>query len=819
MAVREPLEKAEESNLRHPKRAEYLAIVAAYEDNDLEGTLDLMNGVAVYALRVPRFRQQLTQLMDEEIEGQPPTVNRREIAAAIFDFIEAYQPMEEAVSEADWPTGIQGTAFVVTAANKALLPIPKAFIGREEISDRLLTLLEEEGTEGICLHGLGGNGKTSLSHFTLRRWLERSDERRVYWVGLEFISSAAALRHALAAFIAPGAPAQNDEEIFRQLDKLPAGILYLDNLESVLDDPEAYSLVERLALRANSLSVLASSRRQLAGFHGIALDVLSKNDGVALFSHLWWRHRGEQLNQEEQEKLQQFVREELGSHPLSIELVASHAETVIDLNQLMEEFQEAHPHYLTRFASSGGGRLNNLHGSFELSLRKLADQPKAMAFLFLNAVLQEGINGKLQKILIQSNLFTPTDRATLFKRNLLKVVKGKLLSPPPLSRFLRSYLALEEESERREQIYSLGLVLIFGGHTSTPASLSFIDFYTPFLVQFPDLVVAYASLSFSDLSRYFYRAQPVLEKLSAHPLISREESGFTRASIQQNLGLLTKLRGETATAAEYLFQSLETWQVLGDQARVARVNTELGKLFHETGDYSKALTYFTEAKHRFLQLEDRFNAADAFFHIGRVELQLREFEKAHLAFEQALKAYDTIDEPMGEARVLAFLSRLERLRDNEPAAQQHYQKAIRLIESVHPTEKVGIAAAQLGGIIAMENDFATAANFLSFAEEKHQREASLHDQAMIQRGLATFHARQGNSKAAATHWMRSIELFQQKNAHPNVATGLLELANYLKTVHPENEHIPIVLQQAQDLIEKYNLDGVRSFLRYVKENN
>jgi len=816
MAIPERTNKDEIVNLRAPGREEYVAIISAYEDNDLELTIDLMSEVEAYAVRTPRFRQQLNQLLDEEIERSQRTISRQEIAEAMFDFIRSYEPLETRSSDPAHTTDLVSQAYVVVASDRKRLPVPGNFVGRSVIANQLLGMLEDDNDQGVCITGLPGNGKTSLCHYVLRQWLQKKTDRQIYRLGLEFMSTAGAFLQGLACLCKLGPYENNPEKIWQAIRLLPPGILYLDNLETPLIDSKTYNLLEQLS-QVDGLKILASSRQAVAGFRRLGLDVLSEEDALHLFSSLWWQQRGERvLPEADDKKLRNFIMTHLSAHPLSIELVASHAETVTDLDQLIEEFKEAHAYYLTRFGSDEEGRLNNLERSFDLSLQKLERTPHALRFLLLCAVFTNGLGGPAQKQLIREGVFKPADRATLLMRSLLKISDGRLKLPPPLTRYLQSILLVPEETELRGQIFEVGLSLAQSKETPVVIRLQFLAFFAPFLEEFPQLINVYAGLSNLDFVRNAFLARTALETLAENHLFQLEENGPLLGKIKTELGQIANWQGENTTAKEWLQRAEEIFLQTNRPLDLAHVKSNQGVQSQDRGDLDLATTRFREALELYQQVGDKRGMAEMLQKKAVIEMQRQDLVAAKTTLDLAENLFIEVGSEQGHANVLAGRGHWH-LKNKEPEeAISFFNRAKKMYKKVGEPRGEANILLNLGRIALDKKEVSKGLDLLTQAQKIYNRTGSQSGEATINRFLAKHYSRIGEWTEAQKNWKNAIDIYFKTDANGDLAHCLLEIAAIVKMTKGDADSL---ISDAEKIITDYHLTHLQPLLKEIKSYN
>jgi transcriptional regulator with XRE-family HTH domain len=143
---------------------------------------------------------------------------------------------------------------------------PKSFIGRENVRDEVIQLLEMNRL--VTLIGAGGIGKTRLSLQVGEKLLSAHADG-IWLVALDPLSDPTLISHSIAAVF--GIRERGDQGIFTKLLEAlrsKSMLLILDNCEHLL--PACTQLIETLLQNCPHLKILATSR-EILGADGEAV--------------------------------------------------------------------------------------------------------------------------------------------------------------------------------------------------------------------------------------------------------------------------------------------------------------------------------------------------------------------------------------------------------------------------------------------------------------------------------------------------------------------------------------------------------------------
>ncbi|MGW6568290.1 tetratricopeptide repeat protein [Streptomyces sp. NPDC054975] len=264
--------------------------------------------------------------------------------------------------------GVVLPAEALTLSPGGLVHLPertKLFVGRA----RELTLLDEgTGLQAIC--GLGGIGKSTLA----ARWAADrvADHTVVWWITAETPAELDAGLADLARAMQPSVVGVLPENALREralqwLASNDGWLLVLDNVSDPAD------LRPLLARAGDGGRILVTSRRA-SGWQDlgrtVALDVLGPGEAAELFTGVC-----------EAEDGLGALCEELGYLPLALKQAAAYCAEAGITPRTYLELVAAYPAEMFAATAEGGEAERTLARVWQVTLRRLADTPRAVTIL------------------------------------------------------------------------------------------------------------------------------------------------------------------------------------------------------------------------------------------------------------------------------------------------------------------------------------------------------------------------------------------------------------------------------------------------------
>ncbi|MEM8585723.1 MAG: tetratricopeptide repeat protein [Bacteroidota bacterium] len=798
-----------------PSSPTYTSIRSILEQGQLQQALEAIGQVDGYEERVLGLLGRLSRLDQEEDEqgtNELRRVTRNRIQRSAIRLLMELKPLEDLETEAKeaHSTDRQGEYWrILKEADDAYLTTDY-FIGREQTIEICLNQLDTY-KRALAIIGLAGNGKTSICHQIINRWLSSESGRVVYVLEVEFLSSYQALLNGLAEMAgldtSKGVP--TEQAILAQLDELPAGLLYLDNIESAIDEAGHTQMLLRKLSGLNSLKVIGSSRRAIPAWSEMDLDVLEDEDAVALFHNMWLEKAGWSRVVPDQELIHQFVTQDLSCHPLSISIVASHARSFINLEELVEWFRGHSCELSQRFASSGTHRLDSLNYSLGLSIERLQDQPQARLLLALCAIFRHGLSPTLQKVLVANGAFDLRDRASLIERSLADFSdQGYLRLLPPVVRFVR--VILNDNADDRmnpEALFNtIHLVALDERSTTIDEHLDYVSYFASLNYTNPKLY----DLPFKWMNRYhqrLFRARGILKTLSERSDLPSHHK--QHANIKMYLGQLVQRSLDPDLARSYYQEALLLYQEADLPMGEAHIESHLGELEFISGTKDIARKHYNRALSLYSDLDLDRGKARIYDNLGRLEMRAARIDEARQYYQKALEIHQAKAGVTGQANALANLGRLELYYGDRSEARKYYLQALSLYQQQNSATGVAYMYRNLGQLEAKSDQPEKARQHFKLAMDYSKQAGDLLGLANTYFYSALLEQKIGDLLKAKANWLNALDGYRKVKYIEYIANTLLYLTETQLDIDGKVSEINAWLQEAETLIETNNLDAYR----------
>jgi len=173
-----------------------------------------------------------------------------------------------------------------------------------------------------------------------------------------------------------------------------------------------------------------------------------------------------------------------------------------------------------------------------------------------------------------------------------------------------------------------------------------------------------------------------------------------QSSLLATFGALANRRGEYQMARRHLERALEIGREIGDRRGEEVVLTNLGIVLYCLGDYQQATAYAEQARQIGLEIGDRRYQGWALHTLGRIAAQQARYARAQSCYEQGRQIGQELGDRQLESLVFSSLSLLAHQLDDDGAALEHAQEALRIIEAIGEPVDTGYALTNLGYALA-----------------------------------------------------------------------------------------------------------------------
>jgi DNA-binding SARP family transcriptional activator len=699
------------------------------------------------------------------------------------------------------------------AVPRQLPAAARHFTGRRGELDRILDLLGPSqptdvrgGTVVIsAIDGMAGIGKTALAIHAAHRLAEGFPDGQLfldlhgYTQGQRPRTATQALAWLLRALgVPPG-------QIPRELEQ--AAALYRQHLADtrtliVLDNAATEAQVRPLLPGAGSCLMLITSRRRLKGLddaHTLSLDLLPAPAAVALLRAVI----GPGRIPAEDPRLSE-IAELCGYLPLALRIAASllHHRPAWHLEHLAEQLRDRH----RRVAALSDGE-RELAAVFDLSYTSLDEQHRRL-WRRLGLIPGPDLDAYAAAALVQVD-------PTLADGLLEELVDHNLLTAYAPGRYrlhdlLRAHArAQAADDPAPDRDAAVNRLLRYYAHTAHNASIPItrrpppapdgpVPAHTPALpgakdarawlraerdnleaaqahAQADSLHVHTVALA-AGLAEILRTDGPYARALAIHRAATEAAERHGRptahAAALTDLGIMRRLVGDLAGAADTFSQALRIYRAADDRDGEANALAELGRARGYAGDLVRSVDAFTRALEIYRATGDRHGEADMLAELGIMRRVSGDPAGAADSFAQALEIYRTIGDRHGEADALTELGRAQALIGNPAEAGDALGRALEFYRVTGHHHGEAYVLANLGTVRRLTGDLPGAGDALGQALKIYRHIGYRQGEAEALANLGIIRRLTGDLAGADVAQTRALEIYREIGSRHDEAWAL-----------------------------------------------
>ena len=587
------------------------------------------------------------------------------------------------------------------------------FVGREQIMDRLLSVLKDEnGRSRTCLTGMGGIGKTTIA-MQLAHQLKNYFPDGVLWADAAQQEPMTIVDQWATAYGYDLHHVKNEQERMLALRSI------LDKKQAliVVDDVSRAAGIRPLLPESGQCKLLFTSRNvgvaRLLDAQPVWLDGLSAENGRSLFAHFIPAPRAAR-----EPKAFETICELLHNLPLAIVIAGNYLleRQHMRLADFVEQLETATQKIDIRNAN------RQVRASFDISWDALHDEEKQW-FRILGV-----FNGRH---------FSAEAFAAIAKLNFLKagaqlqnLVELSLLNRMENGRFRQHPLLAEFANEKLSK--------------QDPAFQHTIDYYLNFAIAnqknysrlHPEwenlnagIQIAYQHHKWSEIAEFanalhspwfargrYSDARAAFSYASDAAMYLEDEKEY--ANVHFRWGQASLEQSDYVQAQEKFEESLKIYEEGNDKPGIGNVHYELSRIAINQGSYEKADSLLASSHQIRHDLADSSGLAEIFFQQARSFHRQGNYSAANQLCQDALLLHEETNNSLGEIRVLRLLTSITTMMQAFSPALNYAERALKLAEEIEDAGEVAMAYYSLS--IAHHNlqDIKKA---LTFADESLNR--------------------------------------------------------------------------------------------------
>lgn len=170
------------------------------------------------------------------------------------------------------------------------------------------------------------------------------------------------------------------------------------------------------------------------------------------------------------------------------------------------------------------------------------------------------------------------------------------------------------------------------------------------------------------------------------------------SSTLNNLGVISRKKGNIPKAFECYNKCLKLNEELGDKKGIALALSNIGFIYNQQGDLSQAMDYYKQSLKMRETIGDKDGVASSLTNIGFVYNQQGNVPRAMDYFIRSLKLREALGDKDGIAVTLINMGYIYRNQGNIPKALEYYSKCLKIQEELNDKSEIATLLSHIGSI-------------------------------------------------------------------------------------------------------------------------
>ena len=610
--------------------------------------------------------------------------------------------------------------------------------GVENIIQRLYESLQTDRSPWVsALIGLGGTGKTAVSHAVAQRIIEEGTFDQVIWITIDQEAAPLAMDKVVVILGEYLIPHQLDhtsqKRRFLQVKKALKAHRYLiiiDNLERSSDLSDLLTHLVDWSQPSKFLLTMRPFPPPDIDIFALQLNELSTPDALRLLRHQIDTIGASQFSQPDTKNLEDIVAI-VGGHPQALRLIAGLVR-IQPISQIKINIQTANLN-----------RISVLYDDIYKQAWQILQPAEKQLLATISSVTRTGTTAPHLKAIsfIRDDLFWPTI-TNLIELSLVEQKQGSM------PRFGLHSLTTQFLSSQRLQVAE--------GETNA----------------FWSIELLITNLNYWQHLVESGRLDSTLFKIESRNLLHAIHTGLLSTetwSPAVNLLLnIFQLIEQSGYWEEWLIAMKKAVTTSTDETQQLkyRLLNRMGYLYKLNQDFDQAITNYTKAEALAIQIDDKKAIAQAQLGLGQVYRYKRAYNKAEHYGLQALAGFTNLGlEEQYLASTLNTLGLIAYARGEFEIAEQYLTSAVP--HWYQTNDLVGLARTlnHLGNLMQATNNFKKAVGFHNEALAKAEQENSEIDKVMISLSLGTLYYNQDDFDNAEAVFRQADTPYLQQSEH------------------------------------------------------
>ncbi len=771
---------------------------------------------------IAQAREDLWQRLELQRKKQPDRTHLAEWFTPVVYFNQYIEALVNMKAVYDFPQDFYPTSVIIKMEGVSKL-IGSGFIGRKRYLNQLKRLFKD--SKNVCLHGLGGMGKTTLAEAFANNY-ENHQFKVIDFRGGTSINEAVIIEKLLNRY----KRTKPDEDL-------------LEAVENDIKNPKKTPI--------DKLNILIKEYLNL-----------KKNKVILLFDNfedVQTTEDGEQQRAIGSGSLKDFLKYLCQRAPGNYHILFTTRYKISDLEEEVVHIALDKMSYAEQYRMANYSEiLRGIPMTERIDMiRRLDGHPRAYAFLEAlfskDRLLDLGsLIGKVETQVFENLLLSKIyERLSAEEQRVLQMAGSCITRTPlaalsfiggdteeallPVLRSLDDWSLCFLEKDNRFEVHRLTREWLAQNKTSSEKikdwALKAGRYYLNLKNENDTLKIDEAILAKDyfemaedwieykflsvKLQDYFQQSGFYRKALEInHSITEKNLDDFTNADAYAKLGFLYRIIAETDRSLNYYHMSLNILRHSGDLKAIGSALNNLGMFFHEKGDNEEALKYFNESVSISRSVEDKRAEGITLSNIGGVFHAQKKYE---LALQFRLDGLNILKEINEENLSKAFdnIGQIYFAMGDIEKSMEYRLESLKISEQEGDFKTASITLFNIGFVCRSVGNLDMALNYLNKSLSLCQKIDIVTIEPQILHEIAQIYLSKGNANTALQYFDQALELSRQKNDKKSESKSLYSIGLLYQDKGDYDSALNYFEESLNFSRQINDLDGERATLTFI----
>ncbi|MDX2280338.1 MAG: tetratricopeptide repeat protein [Saprospiraceae bacterium] len=281
-----------------------------------------------------------------------------------------------------------------------------------------------------------------------------------------------------------------------------------------------------------------------------------------------------------------------------------------------------------------------------------------------------------------------------------------------------------------------------------------------------------------------------------------------------NMGTIFNLFGQNDQALALYEQSLAINKKIGDRKGEGATLSNISQIYDTKGDYDTAMRYLEQSLAIQQQIGDRQGEGTTLNNISQIHKIRGDYDTALRHLEQSLAIVQQIGDRKGEGVILNNTSQIHKIKGDYDTALRYLEQSLAIRQQIGDRYGESVTLNNISQIYSAKGDYDTALRYLEKSLIISQQIGDRNGEGVTLNNISQIYDAKGDYDTALRYLEQSLAIQQQIGDIYGVAINFTNMGVMLFDQNRLEEAIPL-LMQAYRIFQKIGSPDVKSAINYL----